>query len=100
MRKLVSNPEVCVSSSIRGDPILSPVCSAGTPVPYKRRKKALNISPITPKCNENTCESKGKRQNVKVNGRFTRSMVTKGSAFKSTMTNNVDIEIVVLDDEE
>ena len=55
---------------------------------------------MTPKHNEDTCDPKGKRLNVKLNGRFTRSMVTKVSAVKSDVSNNVDIETVVLDDEE
>ena len=100
MHKFVSNPDGRVSPSIRDDSIPAPACSPGTPMPSKRRNKALNLSPVTPKCNEDTCELKGKRPNVKVNGRFTRSMVTKVSVVKSAVSNNVDIEIVVLDDEE
>ena len=100
MRKPMSNPVVCVSPGVRDDNAPALVSSPDTPMPFKRRKKALNLSPVTPKRNENSCEQKGKRPNVKVNGRFTRSMATKVSAVKSTVTNNVGIETVVLDDEE
>ena len=53
-----------------------------------------------PKHNDNTCKQKGKRPNVKVTGRFTRGMLAKVSVVKSSVSNNIDIETVALDDEE
>ena len=99
MHKSMSSPEESVSPNIRDDSIPDLVSSPDTPMPSKHRKKDLNLSPVTLKRNEDTCEMKGKRTNVMVNGRFTRSMVNKVSAVKSAVSNNLDIETVVLDDE-
>ena len=41
-----------------------------------------------------------KKSNVKVTGRFTRSMVSKASVVKSSVKNNKDVETIVLDEEE
>ena len=76
------------------------MCSPGTPMPSKRMRKSLNLSTVMPKHNDNTCKQKGKRLNVKVTGKFTTSMLAKVSAVKSSVSNNINIETVVLDDEE
>ena len=52
----MSNPVVCVRPGVRDDNAPTPVSSPDTPMPFKRRKKALNLSPVTPKRNENSCE--------------------------------------------
>ena len=75
--------------------------SPGTPLPSKRMRKSSNLSPVTPKRNaDNTCNQEGKRPKAKVIGRFTRSMVAKGSTIKPSVNKNIDIETVVLDDDE
>ena len=96
----VLNPVGCTSPSIRDDPTPTPVCSPGTPMPSKHMRKSLNLSPITPKRNDNTWKQKRKRPNGKVTGRFTRSMLAKVSTVKSSVSKSINIEIVVIDDEE
>ena len=96
----MSNPEDCVSPSVRDDLVPAPVCSLGTPMPSKSMRKSLNLSPVMLKHNDNTCKQKGKRPNVKVTGRFTRSMLAKVSIVNSSVNKKIDIEIVVIDDEE
>ena len=96
----MSNLVVCVIPGVRDDNAPAPVSSPDSPMPFKCRKKALNLSPVTPKHNENSCEQKGKRPNGKVTSRFTRSMLSKVNDVKSAVSNNVDIETVLLDDEE
>ena len=100
MHEPVSNHDGRVSPRIRGDSVPAPACSPGTPAPSKRMTESLNLSPMTPKRNDNSCKQKGKRQNVKMNGRFTRSMSAKVSTVKPSVNNTIDIEIVVIDDEE
>ena len=77
VRKPMSNPVVCVSPGVRDDNASAPVSSLDSSMPFKHRKKALNLSPVTSKRNENSCEQKGKRLNGKVTGRLTRSMLSK-----------------------
>ena len=100
MHKSVSNPDGRVIPSIRGDSVPAPACSPGTPVPSKHMRESLNLSPVTPKRNDNLCRQKGKRKNVKMNGRFTRSMSAKVSTVKPSVNKNIDIETVLIDDEE
>ena len=89
------NPSVC------NDFVPTPVSSPSTPLPSKHMRKSSNLSPDTPKRNvDNTCNQEGKRPKAKVIGRFTRSMVAKGSTIKPSVNKNIDIETVVLDDDE
>ena len=96
----MSNLDDCVSPCVRDDLAPTPVCSPSTPMNSKRRRKSLNLSPVTPNHNDNTHKQASKKPNVRVTDRFTRSMGAKVSAVKSSMSNNIDVEIVVLDDEE
>ena len=100
VRNPVSNPNGHVSPSVCNESVPAPVSGPGTPVPSKRMRKYLNLSSVTPKCNVDTCKQIGTRPNAKVIGRFTRSMVAKGSTIKPSVNRNINIETVVLDDEE
>ena len=89
-----------MSSSVCNDSVPSPASSPGTPLPSKCIRKFLNLSSVTPKRNiDNTCKLKGKSPNVKVRGRFTRSMA-KGNGVKPPVSDGVHVETVVIDDEE
>ena len=89
-----------MSSSVCNDSVPSPTSSPGTPLPSKRIRKSLNLSSVTPKSNiDNTCKLKGKIPNVKVGGRFMRSMA-KGNRVKPPVSDGVHVEIVVINDEE
>ena len=89
------NPNIC------NDSVPTLMGSPGTPLPSKRMRKSSNLSPVTPKRNvDNTYNQKCKRPKAQIIGRFTRSMVAKGSTIKPSVNKNIDIETVVLDDEE
>ena len=94
------NPDDCVNPSVRDGLASTPVQSPATPMHPKLRRKSLNLSPVTPNRSDQPCKQMRKKPNVKVTGRFTRSMVAKVNAIKSPVSNNKDIETVVLDDEE
>ena len=66
----------------------------------KRRRESVNLSPVTPNCDDKPCGPVSKTPSVKVMGRFTRSMVVKTNAVKPSEKNIEDIETVVLDEEE
>ena len=57
----VSNHDGRVSPIIRNDSVPAPACSPSTPAPSKRMRESLNLSPVTPKRNDNSCKQKGKR---------------------------------------
>ena len=92
------NPNDHVNPSVHEDCAPSPVQSPGSPMRSKRRRKSINISPVTLNRNDKPCRHMSKKPNVKVTSRFTRSMVTKANVVKSSVKNNKDIETVVLDE--
>ena len=97
---LMPNPNDCVNPNVHDDLTPTPVQSPATPMRPKRRRKYLNLSPVTPNQSDQPCKQMRKKPNVKVTGRFTRSMVAKANVIKSSVSNNKDIETIVLDDEE
>ena len=66
----------------------------------KRRRESVNLSPVTLNRDDKPSRQMSKMPSVKVTGRITRSMVAKANAVKSSVKNNKDIEMVVLDGEE
>ena len=88
------SPEPC------HDPVSTPVRSTDSPLVSKCVRRFSFLSPITPQNNVDKICNRGRdRPKAKLVGRFTRSMA-KGNSVKTPVTDNVQVETVVLDDEE
>ena len=97
-RKPLSNPGHMSPEPCK-DPVSNPPRGIDTPLVSKRVRRSASLSPIRPQKNTNKiCNRERSGPKAKLVGRFTRSMV-KGNSVKTPVTDNVQIETVVLDDE-